>query len=148
MAAWNPEANEILLKVLEIQSLDDRRAYLDKAGPCDAKRRANAQVLLTAGEQTGSILESPEPGMPAAVDSSDLSEQPGSVIGPYMLVEQIGEGKNAGVRRGPEARPVFESASRTSHLQVGMTNPVEVRHRAGRRRTVSTLKSGEVHIFS
>ncbi len=91
MAAWNPQANEIFLKAVEIQSLDDRRTYLDEACHGDAQLRGQVEALIAASEQAGSFLESPAPGLTAAVDSSELSEKPGSVIGPYKLLEQIGE---------------------------------------------------------
>ncbi|MBI2826104.1 MAG: protein kinase [Planctomycetia bacterium] len=92
MAAWNPEANEIFLKAMEIPSPEDRRAYLDDACRGDDTLRGQVEALIAAGEQAGSFLESPPPGVTRVADSSELSERPGSVIGPYKLLEQIGEG--------------------------------------------------------
>ena len=31
MAVWNPEANDLFLKALELRTADSRRAYLDDA---------------------------------------------------------------------------------------------------------------------
>jgi serine/threonine protein kinase len=37
-------------------------------------------------------LQAPAPGLPATVDTSPPTERPGTTIGPYKLMEQIGEG--------------------------------------------------------
>ena len=66
MAAWNPVANEIFLKAVEIQIQDDRRKFLDEACHGDDRLRAEVEALIAAGEQAGSFLESPPPGVTAA----------------------------------------------------------------------------------
>ena len=48
MVAWNPEANEIFLKTMEIGSSSDRRDYLDKACHGDSELRAQVQSLIHA----------------------------------------------------------------------------------------------------
>lgn len=106
MAAWNPKANEIFLKAVEVQSLDDRRAYLEKACDGEEELRGYVEALIAASEQTGSFLESPHPGLKAALDFSGLHDRPGSVIGPYKLLEQIGEGGMGVVFMADQQAPV------------------------------------------
>ncbi len=106
MAVWNPEANGIFLQAVEIPTPADRRFYLDGACRGDAQLRDEVEALLTAGEHAGDFLESPAPGLTAAIDSSELSEQSGSVIGPYKLLEQIGEGGMGVVYMAEQQAPV------------------------------------------
>src|SRR5262249_19849238 len=52
--------------------------------------RKNVESLLWA-YNAGQFLESPAPDLVATLDEP-VSERPGAVIGPYQLLEQIGEG--------------------------------------------------------
>jgi len=70
---------------------EDRAAYLDGVCGSDAALRERLQALLRRHDQAGSFLE--QPALPAlATIDEPLSERPGTVIGPYKLMEQIGEG--------------------------------------------------------
>ncbi len=92
MTTWNPHANELFLKALELGSPVARQEYLDGACAEDAALRAEVEALLEAGAQAGSFLESPVCDLAATVDEPGIVERPGTVIGPYKLLEQIGEG--------------------------------------------------------
>jgi serine/threonine protein kinase/Flp pilus assembly protein TadD len=91
MAAWNPEANDIFLKALEIRSPDGRRVYLDEACHDDTGLRVQVEALLAASERAGTFLESPAADLMVTIDEP-ITEGLGTVIGPYKLMEQIGEG--------------------------------------------------------
>src|SRR5215472_14725225 len=71
---------------------DRRAAYLDQACGSDAALRAEIESLLHAHDNSGSFLDD----VPAAPDPTEnyqpIAERPGTVIGPYKLMEQIGEG--------------------------------------------------------
>jgi serine/threonine protein kinase len=67
----------------------ERAAFLDRACAGDLRLRQNVESLLSAYD-AGQFLESPAPAL-ATVDEP-LSVQPGTLIGPYKLMEQIGEG--------------------------------------------------------
>jgi serine/threonine protein kinase/WD40 repeat protein len=88
--AWNPEVNELFLKALEMESAGARRSYLDAMCPDDL--RPQVEALLCASEKAGSFLESPLAALSETVDEAAAMEQPGTVIGPYKLLEQIGVG--------------------------------------------------------
>jgi non-specific serine/threonine protein kinase/serine/threonine-protein kinase len=57
----------------------------------DPDVRAAVERLLAAHDEPASVLDRPAPGMPTAAYVS-VTEKPGTVIGPYKLMEQIGEG--------------------------------------------------------
>jgi serine/threonine protein kinase/Tfp pilus assembly protein PilF len=94
MTNWNPRANDLFLKALELRSDDERQKYLDEACIGDGALRDDVESLLEANARAGSFLESPVPAsnLVAAVDGPSVSERPGTIIGPYKLLEQIGEG--------------------------------------------------------
>src|SRR5262245_12591642 len=105
MTTWNPRANELFLKALKLCSADERQEYLDGACAGDAALRAEVESLLDASDRAGNFLDSPAAGRPSALggegqaaggittfDEQPISEGPGTVIGAYKLLEQIGEG--------------------------------------------------------
>jgi WD40 repeat protein/serine/threonine protein kinase len=65
----------------------ERGAFFDVVCGGDDALRQRLQVLLQAHENPGSFLQSP-----ALTVDAPIKEQPGTVIGPYKLMEQIGEG--------------------------------------------------------
>jgi eukaryotic-like serine/threonine-protein kinase len=69
-----------------------RDAFL--AGACDGDEGLLREVrlLLEAHQDAGRFLESPAAAPTITVDSRPLAEGPGTVIGYYKLMEQIGEG--------------------------------------------------------
>jgi WD40 repeat protein/serine/threonine protein kinase len=70
---------------------NERAAFLDRECPADAGLRQRLEILLHAHENPGSFLRPPVPSPQATVDHA-ISERPGTVIGLYKLMEQIGEG--------------------------------------------------------
>jgi serine/threonine protein kinase len=81
----------IFLQALEIRSAGERAAYLDRACGANRDLRAAVEALLRAHDKSGDLLDLPEK-LVATVDEQPLTEGPGTVIGPYKLMEQIGEG--------------------------------------------------------
>jgi WD40 repeat protein/serine/threonine protein kinase len=68
-----------------------RAAYLDQACAGDKALRCRLDVLLEEHAKPGSLLAHP-PQFGLTVDPQPITERPGTVIGPYKLMEQIGEG--------------------------------------------------------
>jgi serine/threonine protein kinase/tetratricopeptide (TPR) repeat protein len=84
---------------------DRRASYLDQACGSDAGLRGEVESLLRAHDASGGFLEvhSPEP---ATTCHEAITERPGTVIGPYKLMEQIGEGGFGLVFVAEQQRPV------------------------------------------
>src|SRR5260221_2065889 len=105
MTTWDPKANELFLKALELRSADERREFLDRACTGDAAMRAEVDSLLKASEQAGGFLEPPAQ-TPARTELPPAAEAPGTVIGPYKLLQQIGEGGMGTVYMAEQTQPV------------------------------------------
>jgi serine/threonine protein kinase/WD40 repeat protein len=106
MAVWNPRANDLFLKALEAGSPEERRAYLDGACGGEPSLRAQVEALLAASEQAGNFLQAPAEGLRATADEQPLDEAPGAVIGPYKLLELIGEGGMGAVWMAEQREPM------------------------------------------
>jgi WD40 repeat protein/serine/threonine protein kinase/tetratricopeptide (TPR) repeat protein len=115
MPGWDPEANDLFLRAREIAAPEDRQRFLDEAcaGNCDL--RARVEGLLRAGAEAGSFLERPAeelgatgPFAPGPQDERFPAspEGPGSVIGPYKLLEPIGEGGMGTVWMADQTEPI------------------------------------------
>jgi serine/threonine protein kinase len=81
----------VFLAALEIGEPAARAAYLDQACHCDPALRRGVEALLAAHGQPGSFMGRPAVGEPTA-NYQSIAERPGTVLGPYKLMEQIGEG--------------------------------------------------------
>src|SRR4029077_10968162 len=82
------------------------RAYLDRACEGDAALRSRIDALLVAHQDVGDFLEEPVPTPTVTWSSPTPLEVPGTVIGPYKLREQIGEGGMGVVYVAEQTQPV------------------------------------------
>src|SRR4051794_29532821 len=101
--AANVEA--IFLAALEIEGPEARSSYLDKVCS-DAGLRRHVERLLDLDARAGGFLASPAAAPTITAGSSRLPEGPGTVIGPYRLMEQIGEGGMGVVYVAEQTQPV------------------------------------------
>jgi serine/threonine protein kinase/tetratricopeptide (TPR) repeat protein len=80
----------IFLEASEITNPSERIAYLDRACNGDAVLRQGVEALLDANDRSGSFMRRPAVG--DATADHRPAESTGSRIGPYKLLQQIGEG--------------------------------------------------------
>jgi eukaryotic-like serine/threonine-protein kinase len=84
----------------------DRAAYLDEVCRDDAELRQRVDQFLSAQAELGSFLESPAAAPPMATMEEPIREMPGTMIGPYKLLQQIGEGGMGTVYMAEQTQPV------------------------------------------
>jgi hypothetical protein len=92
MIASSRHLLSILGDAFECRSPEEQAAYLDRACRGDPELRARVEALLKAHHEAGRFLEGSPEVHPRATADAPIAEHPGAVIGPYKLMEQIGEG--------------------------------------------------------
>ncbi len=144
----------IFLDALDIADPAERKAYLDGACASNGALRRQVEALLAAHEREGSFLEPPAaaplPG-PAlhtpAFELRHLAEGPGTVIGPYKLLEQIGEGGFGVVFLAEQQQPVRRKVA-LKVLKPGMdTRQVVARFEAERQALALMDHPHIAHVF-
>ena len=104
MNASAKKAREIFIAAVKLAS-DQWDTYLGETCGDDEELRCRVKNLLVAHREAGSFLESPAPDLIATVDLP-ITERPGTVIGPYKLLQQIGEGGMGTVFMAEQTHPV------------------------------------------
>ena len=92
----------LFLAALDIDDPTMRSAYLDRACAGEPSLRAQLDALLTAHLQADEFMEQTAPDLAGITPA----EGPGAIIGPYRLLEQIGEGGFGVVYSADQLRPV------------------------------------------
>lgn len=88
-----PNEETILEQALSFASPKERLAYLQGACGGNEALRARVQSLIEAHEAAGGFLaDKTTEGVPTVPIEPQLDERPGTVIGRYKLLQQIGEG--------------------------------------------------------
>src|SRR5262245_43915550 len=124
MAIDPKRVQAVFLAAVEQPTPLARAAYLDEACATDGELRQRVEVLLRAHDDPRSFLEQPALGPGGTGDSErgtgaeeggsngeatgppPLAEGPGTVLGPYKLLQQIGEGGMGMVYLAEQAQPV------------------------------------------
>src|SRR4051812_22844406 len=99
------DLEQIFTEAVARPTAAERRAYLDQACGADAALRRRVETLLAAHDAADRLLP-----LTAALDDDPIraanADAPGQMIGPYKLLQPIGEGGFGVVFMAEQATPV------------------------------------------
>jgi serine/threonine protein kinase/Tol biopolymer transport system component len=146
MDQQRPTVKSVFDGALEIASAEGRQQYLDRVCAGAPDLRDKVQALLRAYDEAGSFLEAPVPGLGDTVEET-IPERPGTVLGPYKLLEPIGEGGFGVVFLAEQQQPLRRKVA-LKVLKPGMdTRQVVARFEAERQALALMDHPNIAHVF-
>src|ERR1700733_15372318 len=106
MSETPKDAKGIFLAALDIQDAAKRAEFVERSCGGDAALRQRVEDLLRAYGQPSGPLENMAAAPAPTPTPQPIREQVGSTIGPYKLMEQIGEGGFGLVFVAEQERPI------------------------------------------
>src|SRR5262245_357287 len=102
MASSQPDEEVIFKAARRLPPGEPRDRYLAEACGADEELQGRVRDLLRVDEEERSFLAAPE----GTGDLPSAGEGPGAVVGPYKLLEQIGEGGMGAVWMAEQTEPI------------------------------------------
>ena len=106
MAAFQVDAQSIFDVARRINDDSAQSDYLQQACGDNVELRQRIEGMLKVDAAGDSFFESPPPGIDATIDIPRISEKSGDTIGPYKLLQKIGEGGFGVVYMAEQIQPV------------------------------------------
>jgi serine/threonine protein kinase len=127
--------------------LEERVAYLQQVCGHEPKVLHRLLELLRVHDHESDFLECPAVAPDTTSDASAAAEGPGNVIGPYKLLEQIGEGGMGLVFMADQTRPVRRRVA-LKVLKPGMDTRQVVARFEGERQALALMDHPHIaHVF-
>src|SRR5262249_11432651 len=103
----NPKrVKAIFLEAVENHAAAGWAAFLDRTCADQPELRRRVEVLLQAHREAGTLSPGTGSDQSPPIDADHATEGPGTVIGPYKLLQQIGEGGMGTVFMAEQTQPV------------------------------------------
>jgi WD40 repeat protein/serine/threonine protein kinase len=99
------QEQSIFVEALDKEDPTERAAFLAQVCAGSPGLRQRVEKLLQRHQEADSFLEVPVAAPPGTIDVR-LTERPGTVIGPYKLLQQIGEGGMGVVYMAEQQEPI------------------------------------------
>ena len=101
------QLESIFFAALEKPSPAERTAFLDDACAGNDELRSRVDRMIAAQSQAASFLEQPALILDSTANhDAPIAERPGTMIGPYKLLQQIGEGGMGVVFMAEQSEPL------------------------------------------
>jgi serine/threonine protein kinase/WD40 repeat protein len=136
MNATSAKAKTLFVAALKLAP-DQWDGYLADACGADDELRSRVRDLLHANAEAGSFLETPA-SFPDATFHGPVHDGPGTIIGPYKLLEQIGEGGFGLVFMAEQQRPVRRKVA-VKVLKPGMDTRQVIAHFEAERQALALM---------
>jgi serine/threonine protein kinase len=101
----------IFLRAIEAADPATRAQVLQNECGVDAELRERVEALLRGHDASGGFLDKPPVSPISTVDEPRLTEGPGTRIGPYKLLQQLGEGGMGVVFMAEQVEPVHRNVA-------------------------------------
>lgn len=131
---------ELFTGALACADRQSRTVWLDQECGKDGELRARVEVLLSESTLIGDFLEKPAVTDPTRTGLGDLQpgEAPGDQMGPYRLVELVGEGGGGSVYRAEQEEPVHRMVA-LKILKLGMDTKTIIRRFETERQALAVM---------